>query len=234
MCKLWWGPTLCSMLCSTGEEVHRTPNSTSSLFQTIFPSVQQNTEHRKSTKQGMKAKAGQGAQATRTYSLLHGDFVIVSDWVLSQEVKLHHILLTIQLWVQIDVLHTKRAATYSVRCFSFLLLVACSQSKLSREEIAGVGWGCGEKISTNEELQYHTVSRKPKSEASQVSLGPGHQSARLRNSESALLLLPWSNTVWRENQGLLTFPKKHVSTLSSQMGMEERRYLNCGQSDSKS
>ena len=76
----------------------------------------------------------------------------------------------------------------------------------------------------NEELQYHTLSRKPKSEASQVSMGPGHQSARLRNSGSALLLLPL-NTVWRENQGLLTFPKKHLSTLSSQMGMEERRYL---------
>ena len=96
----------------------------------------------------MKAKAGQGAQATVTHSFLNGDFVIVSDWVLSQEVKLHHVFLTVQLWVQIDVLHTKRAAAHSVRCFSFLLLSACSQSKLSREE---TGRGCGEKTSTDEE-----------------------------------------------------------------------------------
>lgn len=102
----------------------------STLFQAISSSVQQSTEHRKSTQQmlveWMNEKTGQGAQATLTYSFLNGDFVIVSDWVLSQEVKLYHVFLTIQLWVQIDVLHTKWAATHSVRCFSFLLLIACS------------------------------------------------------------------------------------------------------------
>lgn len=82
----------------------------------------------------MDEKTGQGAQAMLTYSFLNGDFVIVSDWVLPKEVKLYHIFLTIQLWVQVNVLHTKRAATHSVRGFSFLLLIACSQSKLSREE----------------------------------------------------------------------------------------------------
>lgn len=80
----------------------------------------------------MERKKGQGAQATVTYSFLNRDFVVISDWILSKEVKLDHVFLTIQLWVQIDMLHTKRAATYSVRCFSFLLLIACSQSKLSR------------------------------------------------------------------------------------------------------
>ena len=103
----------------------------------------------------MKAKAGQGAQATVTHSFLNGNFVIVSDWVLSQEVKLHHVFLTVQLWVQIDVLHTKRAAAHSVRCFSFLLLIACSQSKLSREETGG--GGAGRRQARMKKLQYHAV-----------------------------------------------------------------------------
>lgn len=42
-----------------------------------------------------------------TYSLLHGDFVVVADGVFAQEVELHHVLLAILLRVQLDVLHSE-------------------------------------------------------------------------------------------------------------------------------
>lgn len=64
------------------------------------------------------------------YPLLHGDFVVVADGVFPQEVKLYHVLLSVNLRVQLDVLHPERAAAHGVGGLSLLLLVTCSQSQL--------------------------------------------------------------------------------------------------------
>lgn len=100
--------------------------------------------------------------ATLTYSFLNRDFVIVSDWVLPKEVKLDHIFLAIQLRVQIDMLHAQRAATHSVCCFSFLFLIACSQSKLSQEEKVreDIKISMNEETSVSQDL-YETKIRIP-------------------------------------------------------------------------
>ncbi len=65
-----------------------------------------------------------------SHPLLHGDLVVVADGVLSQEVKLHHVLLVVHLGVQFDVLHPQRAAADCVRCLAFLLFVTRPQCKL--------------------------------------------------------------------------------------------------------
>lgn len=160
-------------------------------------------------------KKGQRAKATVTYSFLNRDFVIVSDWVLPKEVKLYHVFLTIQLWVQIDMLHTKWAATHSVRCFSFLLLIACSQSKLSRER-----WKNDSKWNNLNLIG----SKKPEPEVSQLSLETEHQSARLGNS--GLYTVASSSIKWSmENHSdiILSQKTKLLPPLFSQMGMEERQ-----------
>lgn len=132
-------------------------------------------------------------EATLTYSFLNRDFVIVSDRVLPKEVKLHHVLLAIQLWVQIDVLHAKRAAAHSVCGFSFLLLIACSQSKLSRE-----GRGRGKKDKHKwRKLNLIGLLGNPNQKPSN---SPWEQSLSLQGLEilnSALLLLPLWNEAWR-------------------------------------
>lgn len=71
------------------------------------------------------------------YPFLHRDFVVVADGVFTQEVKLHHVLLTIVLWVEFDVFDSQRAAAHGVRSLSFLLLITRSQSQL--EHIRTVG-----------------------------------------------------------------------------------------------
>lgn len=68
------------------------------------------------------------------YPFLHRNFVVVSDGVFTQEVKLHHIFLTIILWVQFDVFNPQRTAAHSVSGLSFLLLITRSKSQL--EEVA--------------------------------------------------------------------------------------------------
>lgn len=72
------------------------------------------------------------------YPFLHRDFVVVADGVFTQEVKLHHILLAIILWIQFDVFNSQRAAAHSVRSLSFLLLIARSQSQLEHIRTAGL------------------------------------------------------------------------------------------------
>lgn len=69
---------------------------------------------------------GGGAAYCDTYSLLHGHFVVVADGVFSQEVELHHVLLAVFFRVQLDVLHSERAAAHCVCRLAFLLLVARS------------------------------------------------------------------------------------------------------------
>lgn len=64
------------------------------------------------------------------YPLLHRDFVVVSDGVLPQEVKLDHVFLPVQLRVQLDVLYSERAAAHGVSCLSFLFFITSSQGKL--------------------------------------------------------------------------------------------------------
>lgn len=126
-------------------------------------------------------------QATLTYSFLNRDFVVVSDRVLPKEVKLDHIFLAIQLWVQIDMLHAQWAATHSVCCFSFLFLIACSQSKLSQEEKVREDI----KISMNEETWISTRSLGNQNQNPLNSLW--WQSISLQGLgilDSALLLLP--------------------------------------------
>lgn len=68
-----------------------------------------------------------------SYPLLHRDLVVVADRVLSQEVKLHHVLLVVHLGVQFDVLHPQRAAADRVRGLTFLLFVTRPQCKLRGE-----------------------------------------------------------------------------------------------------
>lgn len=63
-------------------------------------------------------------------ALLHGHAVVVADGVLTQKVKLHHVLLVLVLLVEGQVLLPQGAAAYCVRCLSLLLLISCSQSKL--------------------------------------------------------------------------------------------------------
>lgn len=65
-----------------------------------------------------------------SYPFLHRDFVVVADGVFTQEVKLHHVLLTVDLRVQFDVFHPQRAAAHGVGGLALLLLVTCSQSQL--------------------------------------------------------------------------------------------------------
>lgn len=203
MCKLWWGPTLCSMLCSTGEEVHRTQTVPLHSFKLHFPSVQQNTEHRKSTKQEWKQKQARSS-GHKNYSLL-GDFVM--KYLIESFPRKSNS--TTYSWPSSSGADWCAPPGEQQPTVSMFLLPP-SRCLLARascpgRRLRGWGGGCGED-STNEELQYHTVSRKPKSEASQVSLGPGHQSARLWEFWICTVA-SWSNTVWRENQGLLTFPK---------------------------
>lgn len=71
-----------------------------------------------------------GRKRQRSYPLLHRDFVVVADRVFTQEVKLHHELLTVDLRVQFDVFHPQRAAAHGVGGLALLLLVTCSQSQL--------------------------------------------------------------------------------------------------------
>ena len=75
------------------------------------------------------------------YPLLHRDLVVVADGVFTQEVKLHHKLLAILLGVQVDVLHTQRAAAHRVCRLPLLLLVTCPQSQLVRDKQQGVSSG---------------------------------------------------------------------------------------------
>lgn len=72
------------------------------------------------------------------YPLLHRDFVVVADGVFTQEVKLHHELLSIVLWVKFDVLDSQRAAAHGVGRLSFLLLVTRSQRQLEHIRTAGL------------------------------------------------------------------------------------------------
>lgn len=74
-----------------------------------------------------------------SHPLLHRDLVVVADGVFSQEVELHHELLTIHLRVQADVLHPQRAAAHRVRALALLLLVTCPQSQLRGEGEGGGG-----------------------------------------------------------------------------------------------
>lgn len=62
-----------------------------------------------------------------SYPFLHRDLVVVADWVFSQEVKLHHVLLVIHLGVKLDMFHPQRAAAHGVGSLTFLLFVPCPQ-----------------------------------------------------------------------------------------------------------
>lgn len=59
--------------------------------------------------------------------------VVVPDGVLTQEIKLHHILLVLVFLVQSQMFLPEGTTTNSVGCLSFLLLVTCSQGKLRKE-----------------------------------------------------------------------------------------------------
>lgn len=79
-----------------------------------------------------------------SHPLLHRDLVVVADGVFSQEVELHHELLTIHLRVQADVLHPQRAAAHRVRALALLLLVTCPQSQLRG------GWGIDKELNVSQ------------------------------------------------------------------------------------
>lgn len=64
------------------------------------------------------------------YPLLHRDFVVVSDGVFSEEVKLNHVFLAIQFRMQLDMFYSQRAAAHGVSCLSFFFFISSSQSKL--------------------------------------------------------------------------------------------------------
>lgn len=54
-------------------------------------------------KRGKKRKKKKRERGTFPHPFLHWDFVVVTNGVFTQEVELHHILLTIILWIQFDV-----------------------------------------------------------------------------------------------------------------------------------
>lgn len=84
-----------------------------------------------------------------SHPLLHRDLVVVADGVFSQEVELHHELLTIHLRVQADVLHPQRAAAHRVRALALLLLVTCPQSQL-RGEGEGGEWRIDKELNVSQ------------------------------------------------------------------------------------
>lgn len=65
-----------------------------------------------------------------SYPFFYRHLVVVADWVFSQEIKLHHILLVIYLGVKFDMFHPQWTAANRVCCLAFLLFVTCPQSKL--------------------------------------------------------------------------------------------------------
>lgn len=65
-------------------------------------------------------------QKKTSYPFLNRDLVVVSDGVFTKEVKLYHIFLAIQFWMQINMFHTEGAAAYCVRCLSFFFLITSS------------------------------------------------------------------------------------------------------------
>lgn len=89
----------------------------------------------------IEAVGGDLKNKTKLYSpypLLYRDFVVVADGVFTQEVKLHHILLTIVLWIEFDVFNSERATAHSVRSLPFLLLITRSQSQLEHIRTDGL------------------------------------------------------------------------------------------------
>ena len=64
------------------------------------------------------------------YPLLNRDFVVVSDGVLPEEVKLNHVFLAIQLRMQLDMFYSQRAAAHGVSCLPFFFFIISSQGKL--------------------------------------------------------------------------------------------------------
>ena len=64
------------------------------------------------------------------YLLGDWDLVVVADTIFTQEVKLHHPVIPLQVVVEGEVLHPERAAAYRVGRLSFLLLITRSQSQL--------------------------------------------------------------------------------------------------------
>lgn len=64
------------------------------------------------------------------YPLLNGDFVVVSDGVFPEEVKLNHVFLAIQFRMQLDMFYSERAAAHRVSCLSFFFFITSSQGKL--------------------------------------------------------------------------------------------------------
>jgi hypothetical protein len=65
-------------------------------------------------------------------SLLDGHLVVVTNGILTEEVKGDHVVLAVLLLVQLDVLEPERAATDRVSRFAFFLLVTCSQRELTK------------------------------------------------------------------------------------------------------
>lgn len=65
-----------------------------------------------------------------SHSFLHGDFVVVTDGVFSREVELHHVVLSVHLRVQSDVLHAQRAAAHRICRLALVLLIPGPQSQL--------------------------------------------------------------------------------------------------------
>lgn len=64
------------------------------------------------------------------YPLLNRDFVVVSDGIFSEEVKLNHVFLAIQFRMQLDVFYSQGAAAHGVSCLSFFFFITSSQGKL--------------------------------------------------------------------------------------------------------
>ena len=102
-----------------------------------MPGRQKKTDVRPTQKQKKKERWSR-ALIHHPYPLLHRDLVVVADGVFTQEVELHHKLLPVLLGVQVDVLHTQRAAAHRVRRLPLLLLVTRSQSQLVRDKQQGV------------------------------------------------------------------------------------------------
>ncbi len=108
-----------------------------------------------------------------THSFLHGDFVVVTDGVFSREVELHHVLLSVHLRVQSDVLHTQRAAAHRICRLPLVLLITSPQSQLHTN------------TNTHQEL---SVQHRVKSPTPRAVLMNGRLKSRRNQSKNTCLI----------------------------------------------
>lgn len=75
-----------------------------------------------------------------SHPFLYWNFVVVTDGVFTQEVKLHDVLLTFIFWIKVDVFNSQRAAADCVCSLPLLLLITRSQSQLVNRRTEGVNF----------------------------------------------------------------------------------------------